>query len=354
MTAAARPQRATLLKFAALAVIWGASFLFIRVSLDGLSPTQVVLGRLVTGAVTLTLIMLVTRRRWPREPRVLGHLTMIGILLCVLPFLLFAWAGQYIPSGLSSIYNATTPIMTLLFSLVALPAERLTRGRTAALSLAAAGVVVVAAPWTLASAPAGEHHYLAQLAALGATACYGLGFVYMRRFLTGHRYDAVTVAATQIGIAALIMLVLAPFVATSPVTLTPAIVASIVVLGALGTGVAFIWNTDVVIAWGATLASTVTYLTPVVGVVLGVVVLHETLSINQPIGAAIVILGILIGQGHVRLRPRRHHADASTGTGTGSAGAVPAGLGRPDPARTEGGAREESVGVAGGAPADAA
>ncbi|MFH5823797.1 DMT family transporter [Georgenia sp. AZ-5] len=295
----------TLLKYVALAVIWGSSFLFMRVALEGLSPAQVALGRLLVGAATLALIMLVTRRRWPREPRALGHLTVLALLLCVVPFLLFAWAGQHIPSGLSSIYNATTPIMTLLVSLVALPAERLTAGRTAALLLAALGVVVVAAPWTLSTGPAGTEFYVAQLAALGATACYGMGYVYMRRQLTGHRHDAVAVAATQVGVAAVIMLVLAPFVATDPVALDPAVVGSVLALGALGTGIAYVWNFDVVSALGATLASTVTYLTPVVGVLLGVAVLDETLTVNQPVGAVIVILGILIGQGHLRLRRRR-------------------------------------------------
>ncbi|TRW44617.1 DMT family transporter [Georgenia yuyongxinii] len=291
----------TAAKFAAVALMWGSSFLFIRVAVEGISPAQLALGRLVVGAAVLTTIMLLTRRRWPRERRTLGHLTVLALVLCVVPFLLFAWAGQHIPSGLSSIYNATTPIMTLLISLVALPQERLTAVRAAALALAAAGVVVIAAPWTLVTEPGGDHFLLGQLAALGATTCYGAGYVYMRRYLAGSGYDAVTVSATQIGIAALIMVLLAPFVATDPVALDGAIVASVVALGALSTGVAYIWNFDVVRAWGATLASTVTYLTPVVGVVLGVVVLGETFTLNQPLGALLVIVGIVVGQGHLRL-----------------------------------------------------
>lgn len=317
MTPAAPTTPRTLPKFLALATMWGASFLFIRVGLEGLSPTQVVLGRLVVGALTLAAIMAVTRRRWPRERRVLGHLFVLGLLICVVPFLLFAWAGQHIPSGLSSIYNATTPIMTLLISLVALPTERLTAVRSVALVLAAAGVVVIAAPWQLTTASVGEHYYTAQLAALGATACYGTGFVYMRRFLTGHHYDGVTVAATQVGLAAGVMVAVAPFVARGPVDLSPAVVGSVLALGALSTGIAYAWNTEIVRAWGATLASTVTYLTPVVGVVLGALVLHERLTVNQPVGAAIVILGILVGQGHLRqLRRLRAPAPGTAGTTT--------------------------------------
>ncbi|KAE8765031.1 DMT family transporter [Georgenia thermotolerans] len=304
--------RGTAIKFAALALMWGSSFLFIRVAVGALAPAQVALGRLVVGAATLALIMTLTRRRWPREARVLGHLAVVAVLLCVVPFLLFSWAGQHIPSGLSSIYNATTPIMTLLVSLVALPQERLTAVRTAALALAAAGVVVIAAPWMLGTVPHGENFGLGQLAALGATACYGTGFVYLRCFLAGVRYDAVTVAATQVGIGALIMLALAPFIARAPVHLDGAVLASVLALGALSTGIAYIWNFDVVRAWGATAASTVTYLTPVVGVVLGALVLGERLSLNEPLGAVLVILGIVVGQGHVRLARRPRKAGART------------------------------------------
>ncbi|MFC7405609.1 DMT family transporter [Georgenia alba] len=312
----------TLPKYLGLALMWGASFLFIRVSLDGLSPAQVVLGRIVIGALTLAAIMTVTRRRWPRDPRLLGHAVVLGVLLCVVPFLLFAWAGQHIPSGLSSIYNATTPIMTMLVGLVVLPAERLTPVRSLALVLAGVGVVVVAAPWRLAGGPVDQHYYLAQLAALGATTCYGMAFVYMRRFVSGRPdVDGVTIAATQVGSAAVIMVLLAPFLASDPVTLSPSIVGSMLALGALSTGIAYAWNPEVVRAWGAALASTVTYLTPLVGVLLGVLVLGEALTINQPIGALIVIAGIVVGQGHVRLlRRRRPQAEPVPAAGGGGGG----------------------------------
>ena len=93
----------TLWAFIALSLVWGSSFLFIKISLDGLSPAQVVLGRIVLGGVTLTVIMLVTRRRWPRDLRVWGHLTVVGVLYCVIPFTLYAWAEQYVSSAIGVI-----------------------------------------------------------------------------------------------------------------------------------------------------------------------------------------------------------------------------------------------------------
>jgi L-alanine-DL-glutamate epimerase-like enolase superfamily enzyme/multidrug transporter EmrE-like cation transporter len=180
--------------------------------------------------------MLVSGRRWPRGRAAWAHLTAIGVLLCVAPFLLFSWAAQHLPSGLSSIYNATTPIMTMLIALTFLPEERLTRLRTAAMLMAAAGVVLVAAPWRIAVDAVSPQFLLAQAACLGGTICYGLGFTYSRRFLRDHSYDPTTVAASQIGAAALVMILLAPFVGLSPTRPTVASLASVAVLGVIGTG----------------------------------------------------------------------------------------------------------------------
>src|SRR5262245_37061851 len=118
-----------LVQYVLLALAWGASFLFIKIGLEGLSPGQVVLGRLVAGAATLALLCLMTRRALPSAPVVWAHLTVVAVLLCVAPFLLFAWAEQHISSGLASIYNATTPLMTMVVALALLPQERLSRDR---------------------------------------------------------------------------------------------------------------------------------------------------------------------------------------------------------------------------------
>ncbi|MET7331975.1 DMT family transporter [Nonomuraea sp. NPDC005650] len=297
-------------QFVALAIVWGASFLFIKVSLEGLSPAQVMVGRLALGGIFLAAVMLATRRRWPRDVRTWGSLAVISVFLCVAPFLLYAWAGQYIPSGLSSIYNATTPIAALLVSLIVLPDERLTRARTAGLLIAAVGVVVVAAPWSTVGEAHGGPLFLAQLACLGANLCYGIGFVLSRRLLRTNRYDPTTIAAGQIVLAAAIGLVLAPFIGGfEPVLASPSVVTGLLALGVIGTGLAYIWNTRVIAAWGATAASTVTYVTPVVGVILGILVLGETIHWNEPAGGLLVILGILISQG--RLTPRRPGRSAS-------------------------------------------
>jgi drug/metabolite transporter (DMT)-like permease len=288
-------SRAVLGQFILLALTWGASFLFIKVALEGLSPAQVVLGRVLAGAVALLAVVAVTRQRLPREAAVWGHLAVVAVLLCVAPFSLFARAELHVSSGLASIYNATTPLMTMMVALAALPNERPNQTKMAGLVLGFAGVVVVLGPWRGLAGGEGT----GQAACLLATFCYGLAFVYLRRFVSHRGLPALPVATVQVGLAAVIMLMLAPFTATTPVVLSARVVLSVAALGMAGTGLAYVWNTNIVAAWGATNAATVTYLTPVVGVALGIAVLSETVSWNEPVGALVVISGIAVSQGRI-------------------------------------------------------
>lgn len=300
--------------YLALALIWGSSFLLMKVALEGLSAPQVALGRVVLGALALLVVALVSRRAWPRTRAAWGHLVVLGVLLCVLPFLAFAWAGQHLASGLSSILNATTPLMTAAASAALLPAERLTRRQGLGLALGAVGVVVIVGPWTYLGDLAAAAPLPAVLACLGATACYGIGMTYLRRFVTPLRLPAETVAAGQVGAAAVVMLLLSPVIARTPVMLSTSVVVAIVLLGTVGTGIAYVWNTKVVGAWGAQRASTVTYLTPVVGVALGMAVLDERLEWYEPVGGALVVIGVVVAQGALRrrVRPASPSADLDT------------------------------------------
>lgn len=298
------------IRFAALAIVWGASFLFIKIGLTGLSPAQVALARICLGAVALIAIAAWRRKPLPRDPVLWGHFAVLSVLLCVIPFLLFSWAEQYISSGLASIFNATTPLITMLIAAAALPTERFTRQRTTGLVLGFLGVLTIVGVWQGIDV---SHELTAQLACLGATTCYGISFVYVRRFISGRNLDAPTIALGQVCSAAVVMLALTPFIATSPVRLDTSIVLSMIALGAFGTGLAYAWNASIIAAWGATNASAVTYLTPVVGVLLGVLILDEPLAWNQPAGAVLVVLGILAAHG--RLSPRRTREPEKTEAG---------------------------------------
>lgn len=268
-----------------------------KVGLEGLSPGQVVLARLVSGAAVLLAMCAVTRQSLPRQRAVWGHLLVVGLLLCVVPFLLFAWAEQHISSSLASVYNATTPLMTMAVAMLALPTEPRTRDKTLGLLLGFVGVIVVLAPWN----GLGHSGLAGQLACLGATACYGMGFTYLRRFVTPLGLPSVSVAAVQVSLAAVVMLALTPIAATGATYVTWRVAVSMLLLGGVGTGLAYLWNTNIVRDWGATTASTVTYVTPVVGVVLGVLLLGESMTWTQPLGGVVIVLGIMASRGLLRL-----------------------------------------------------
>ncbi|GAA1947645.1 DMT family transporter [Microbacterium deminutum] len=296
------------MQFVLAGIVWGSSFLFMKVALEGLSPGQVAWSRLMLGGLTLGLIVLLRREHLPRRLRIWGHMTVLAVTFCVAPYLLFSWAQQHVTSGLASIYNATTPIMTAVMAGLLFRVERLKAVQVAGIMVGILGVVVIIAPWQGLDFSQGV---VAQFAILGATACYGFSFAYMRRFVSDTGMTALVFSFLNIGIGALIMLGLTPVVALAPVALDPWIIASVVLLGCLGTGLAYIWNQNTVRAWGPTRASTVTYITPIVGVVLGVLVLGETVSWNEPVGALVVFLGILLAQNRLVLARRRRNDEGA-------------------------------------------
>ena len=295
-TADARPTIAAYLQFGALPVIWGSSFLFIKVGLDGLSPLQIAWTRSVLGGTTLLLIALATRQRWPRG-RVWLEMIPPSMLLTVFPFFLINYGGQFITSGLMSIYNATTPLWTLLIAIAALPQERPTGRKYVALALGFVGVLVLLSPWAIT----GSNTLLGQLSSIGAAACYGGGYVTLRRVVAKYDLSPVVLAAMQVGIGSALFLTVTPWVAADHTpNLTVTVVVCMLLLGCVGTGIAYVFNINVVRAMGATTASMVTYLNPVVSVTLGVIILSEAVHWNEPVGALLVIGGILIGQDRAR------------------------------------------------------
>ena len=300
LAAPARVNRSAALRLGLLAAIWGTSFLLMKVALDGLSPMQIVLGRMVFGAAALLIVLGMRGERLPRGARLWGSLLFLGVLANVVPFFLIAWGEQYVASGLAGIYNATTPLFTLLVATAALPEERPSTAKTAGLVLGFLGVLLVLAPWR----GVGHSALSGQLACLVAAACYGLAITYTRRYLSGSGHSPLVLATGQIVGATAILLALVPLWATSAVTLSPRIAASVVALGAVGTGIAYLLFYRLIGEIGATAASTVTYLVPVVAVALGVAVLGEAVAWNDFAGAAVVLVGVAVAGGQLRAPTR--------------------------------------------------
>ncbi|MFI6321849.1 DMT family transporter [Nonomuraea sp. NPDC050556] len=280
--------------FLLLAAIWGNSFFFIKIAVGHLEPLQVSFGRMVIGAAALLLALAIGRKKLPTDPRLWGHFQIASIVLTTLPFTLFAYGEQYVSSVVAAIWNATTPLCTLAFTLL-LRTEKATSGRVAGLGLGFAGVMVVLGIWQ----PLDGGQLGGSLACFAAAACYGLGGAYMGRFITGRRPEpAVVLAASQL-LSGAVQLGVVTLVAGVPLidTTAPAEVWwSMLALGGLGTGAAYLLLYWVQVRAGVTTTSTVTYLLPVFATISGVVILGEALTWNQPVGAVVILAAIALTQ----------------------------------------------------------
>ena len=188
-------------QFVLAGIVWGSSFLFMKVALVGLSPGQVAWSRLVLGGLTLGLFVALRRDHLPRSLKVWGHMTVLALSFCVIPFLLFSWAQQHVTSGLASIYNATTPIMTAVMAGLLFSVERLKAVQIAGILAGILGVVVIIAPWQGLDL---SQSLIAQFAILGATACYGFSLAYMRKFVSDSGMTPLAFSFLNIGIGAVI------------------------------------------------------------------------------------------------------------------------------------------------------
>jgi drug/metabolite transporter (DMT)-like permease len=280
-------------RFVGLTLIWGASFLFIKIGVQAVAPLQVAFGRVSFGALTLLVVSLARRERLPREPRLWGHLVVAAALANALPFTLFGYAEQHVSSALASIGNATVPLFTLLFALFFLPDERPTWQRSLGLGVGFAGVLIVLGVWRgLAQA----HDLGGMLLILAAAASYGLSGVYMRRYLSSTSYSSLALSLGQLAVASLELALILPFATHLPRHVPAGAVLAIFALGAFGTGIAYVLAYGLLRIAGATVASTVTYFIPVVSIAIGVVGLGERLAWNAPLGALVIIAGAVLSR----------------------------------------------------------
>jgi drug/metabolite transporter (DMT)-like permease len=294
--------------FVALGVIWGCSFLFIKLGLQSFTPAEVAFGRLAIGAAVLLLIGRATGSPLPRRRSVWRHLAVAALLFCSIPFTLFAWGETRVSSIVAGIINSITPLMVLAVVLAAYPEQRPGPERVVGLGVGFVGVLVVLGVWN----GLGDGELVGVLACLGAVVCYGMGFPYVRRHLAASGEAPLAIATGQVLLGAIFLVPVVVVTAlaggggvTTPIE--PSTVVGMVALGALGSGIAYLMNTRILMQAGATIASSVTYITPLVAVVAGAALLGERLAWYQPVGGAMVLLGVAISQGRVRVaRPGRH------------------------------------------------
>ncbi|WP_091505201.1 MULTISPECIES: DMT family transporter [Amycolatopsis] len=279
----------TLLRLSALALMWGSSFLWIKLGLTAFSPVQLVLIRIVLGAAVLVAICYAQRDRLPSGRRLWGHLAVAALFHNALPFLLFAVGERTVDSGITGVINSTTPLWTVVFAF-AFGVDRTLGGpRLAGLLVGLLGVVVIFAPWH-----ANGLLSWGALACVAASLSYGFVNGYESRFLSATGASPVALAGAQMLAASGYLVFMLPAGGAEPVHLNAVAVAAVLVLGVLSTGIAFALNYRLLAAEGPVAVSMVSYLMPVVSVLLGTVFLHEALNLRVLGGMVVVLAGVAL------------------------------------------------------------
>ena len=284
-----------------LALIWGASFLSIRVALDEVPVATVVAFRVGGAALALWLYVLARGLPLPRGRRVWIGIVVMGILNNALPFTLITWGQQHIASGLASILNAATAIFGVLIAALVFADERLSPRKVAGVVLGFAGVATAVGLGNLASL---DPRSLGQWAVVGAALSYGVSGSWARAFLGG--VPPVVLAAAMLTASTCIMVPAALLLDGVPsFNYALQTIAALGYLSLIASGVAYLIFYWVLSQAGAGNLSLTTLLVAPVAILLGAVVLGETLRPQAYAGFALLALGLLILDGRVWARVRR-------------------------------------------------
>jgi drug/metabolite transporter (DMT)-like permease len=282
-----RSNRIDWLVFFALGFMWGSSYLFIKLAVDDFGTFTLVALRLVVGALLLWAVVRIARQPLPRERRVYGHLLVMAVINITIPFLLITWAEQSVESSLAAILTSPVPLFAIVLSSIFLHDEPMRVNGVVGLVVGFIGVVII----TSRGLTGEGSSVIGELALLGAAFSYACGAVYSRRNVRG--LPPMIPAVFQVTFAAIITGVIALLI-EEPWTVSPDAEAifSILWLGILGSGLAYLFVFRLFANWGATRTTLVAYLIPVVGIVLGYLVLQEPVDATIIVGTGLVIAGI--------------------------------------------------------------
>ena len=287
----ARPSRVDWLLLVALGFMWGTSYVFIKIGVETLPTFTLIAARLGIGLTILATVVFVAREPLPRSPRIYGHLVVMAVINIVLPFYLITTAERSVASALAAILNGAVPLFVIVIASLFLHDEPITVNRLVGLIVGYAGVVIlVSRSLGLAG---GESSLVGELALLGSTLAYAAGAVYARRNVRGLR--PMIPALFQVGFAFIIVCVMAVlFEDPRSVAWTLPAIGSVVWLGILGSGLAYLVNFRLLSRIGATRTSLVAYLLPIIGIVSGAIVFGETVDARVLLGTGLVFAGVAL------------------------------------------------------------
>lgn len=280
-------QHSALIKFILLAAIWGGSFLFIRVTAPVIGGFLTAELRLLIGALVLLVFM--WAYKLPLQLNYWRHYVVVGLLNCALPFTLFGLAGQVLPAGYSAVLNSTVPFWVSFFGIWLLKTP-LTKQSITALCVGVVGVVLVVQP--------SRQMDLNQIVVLSLIGCcvasvsYALAIIYSKTKAIGVSSQAMATMPQLFG--AIILLPFTLIFNGEIEPITAQVVFSVLLLGALCSGVAFLLLYKLVDEVGPLMASSVTFVVPLFGIFWGWLILDERLGWHVILGCILIISGALL------------------------------------------------------------
>ncbi len=300
-----------------LGLIWGSSFLLIRIGVAEFKPVELVFIRTTIAAIGLGLVIYFWRVSFPTRWQTLRSLAIIGIGNVVAPFMLITWGEQTVPSGMAAVLQSTAALFSLVIAHFAFADERMNMQKIAGLILGFVGVVVLFSG-ELTQEGAGATSILGHLAIVVASLCYAT-FTAMGRKVIQGKVEPIAVAFATMAVASVVTLLPATFSPARAIMLPSAlpnleifsryliqiqpgftsldvistkVLVAVVLLGILNTFVAYLFFYFIVRELGAARAAMVTYVIPPVGVTLGALLLQETVGITLLVGAGLIFAGI--------------------------------------------------------------
>jgi len=277
-----------------LAALWGPSFIFIKLAVEDIPPITMAAGRVGLAAAALYLVLRFQGRNLPGPGRIWKNFAVMGFFSNALPFALFSWGEQYIDSALAAILNGTTPLFTILLAHIFIGDDRLTLPKLGGVLLGFSGLVLLILPALFDGVHATT---LGLLALTVAAASYGVAIVYSRLNLRG--LPPLVAPTAQLAMATVYLLPLSLLVEQPYRLPLPSWTSagSLIALALVGTALAFVLYYRIIEHTSATYLSMVTYLVPIFGVTLGVVVLNEQLQWNAYAGCALILVGVMAVNG---------------------------------------------------------
>ncbi|MDH0356034.1 DMT family transporter [Morganella sp. GD04133] len=280
--------------FAFLGIIWGTNFIFMRQASEWISPVQIVFLRVLCGFVPIAVMAWMQKAVRREHLKYTGHFLVMALLATVIYYWAFASGTSLLLSGVSGVLSGAIPLFSFIVAAIFLRQEKITVLRLCGLMLGFAGVILIAKPWQVS----GESISLAGVGymILGSLSV-GISFVYAKKFLADKQIAPLALTTYQIGLALLILACITPFTGITAIAQdSTASLGLIIGLGLLGTGVAYLTYYYLILNLGAVVASSVTYIPPVVALLVGFLAANEQLGVTEILSMVLIMSGVFLLQ----------------------------------------------------------